>query len=206
VARAAAEGKAPHVVVSASAIGIYGYRGGERTSADESAPSGDDVLARLCRAWEQAADPARAAGVRVVHPRIGVVLGHGGGMLAKLEPLFRWGLGGPVGSGRQWISWIHVKDVVDAIVFAVGQKSLEGPVNVVAPEPVTMDTFAQTLGRVLNRPAIVRVPSIAVRAAVGAGLAEVLLTGPRASAAKLAAAGFAFAFRSLEPALRDLVA
>lgn len=195
----------PRVFVSASAIGIYGLRGGEAAPADETSPAGGDVLARICVGWERAAEPARAAGVRVVHPRFGVVLGEGGGMFAKLAPLFRWGLGGAIGSGAQWVSWVHRRDVIRALVAAVDRDAIDGPVNLVAPRPVTMNTFARTLAGVLHRPSLLRVPALALRAGLGGGLAEVLLTGPRVTPAKLLEAEFPFDFAELEPALRNLV-
>jgi uncharacterized protein (TIGR01777 family) len=196
----------PKVLVSGSAIGVYGLRAGADRPVTEGSPAGTDTLARLCVAWEGALEPARSNGVRVVHPRIGVVLGAGGGMLAKLLPVFRWGLGGPLGSGAQWVSWVHLRDVVRAILFGLDRETIDGPINVVAPEPVSMNDFARTLAGVVRRPSVLRVPAIALRAGLGAGLAEVLLTGPRVTPEKLRAAGFEFGFPRLEPALHDLVA
>ena len=194
----------PHarVFVSGSAIGIYGMRLDD-VLCDESTPAGDDVLARICVEWEAAAAPAREAGVRVAHPRVGIVLGHGGA-LAKMRKPFELFAGGPIGTGRQWLSWIHLSDVVRALVFAIDRESLSGPFNCVAPAPATMNDFARALGKALGRPSFFRVPAIALRAAVGDGVAELLLTGQRAVPRKLLEAGFQFEFPALDEALRDL--
>lgn len=200
---AAAVSRRPRVFVSASAVGYYGMRLDD-ARLDESAPPGDDVLARICVAWEQAAEPARAAAIRVVHPRIGIVLGEGGGALARMRMPFRWFVGGPIGSGKQWMSWIHRRDVVRALLLLVDDEALFGPVNVVAPEPVTMDAFARSLGRSLGRPAALRVPAPALRLALGEGLARALLTGQRVVPRKLLDAGFTFDVPALDEALRDL--
>ncbi|HXN32920.1 MAG TPA: TIGR01777 family oxidoreductase [Polyangiaceae bacterium] len=195
----------PRVMVSASAVGIYGTRLDDEV-LDESAPPADDPLARVCVAWEAAAQPARQAGVRVVHPRIGVALGRGGGVLAKMTAPFKWFVGGPLGSGAQWMSWVHQRDVVRAILFAIGDATLDGPVNVVAPGPVTMDDFARSLGRAMARPAAVRAPAFALRLALGEGLAQVVLTGQRVVPRKLERAGFRFQFPELGDALAELYA
>jgi len=200
LARAIASGaNRPRVFVSASAIGVYGMRRDD-VLCDEQTSPGDDVLARVCVAWEAAAEPAKAAGVRVVHPRIGVVLGPGGA-LAKMVGAFRWFVGGPVGDGTQWVSWIHVDDAMRALLFLVDTETLSGVVNLVAPAPVTMNDLARALGRALGRPSAMRVPAFALRLAVGAGLAELLLTGQRVAPRRLVEAGFPFAFRSLDEAL-----
>jgi uncharacterized protein (TIGR01777 family) len=194
----------PAVFVSGSAVGIYGMRMDDAL-LDESCRAGEDVLARIAVAWEAAADPAREAGVRVVHPRIGVVLGSGGGALAKMVTPFRWYVGGPLGTGRQWLSWVHLRDVVRALVLAIDSPALSGPVNVVAPEPVTMERFARAIARALGRPAAMRVPAFALRVALGDGLAQALLQGLRVLPHKLEEAGFVFEFRVLEDACRDLL-
>ncbi len=199
IARAA---KKPRVFVSASAVGIYGMRS-DGAVLDEGAEHGDDVLARIVVDWEAAADPARGV-TRVVHPRTGIVLGRGGGALASMLPAFRWYVGGALGGGKQWLSWVHVEDAVRALLFALDHEALEGPFNVTAPEPVDMDAFAKTLGRAIGRPSALRVPRFALRAALGRGLAEVLLTGQRALPRKLVDAGFTFHYRRLEAALGDL--
>ena len=192
----------PRVFVSASAIGVYGMRRDD-VVCDEQTPPGDDVLARVCVAWEAAAEPARAAGVRVVHPRIGVVLGRGGA-LAKMEGAFRWFVGGPIGDGTQWMSWIHVDDAVRALLFLVDTETVSGAVNLVAPAPRTMNDMARAIGRALGRPSSMRVPAFALRLALGEGLAELLLTGQRVAPRRLEEAGFEFSFRSLDEALAGL--
>jgi uncharacterized protein (TIGR01777 family) len=194
----------PRVLVSGSAVGVYGLRTDDE-ELDEGSPPGDDVLARMAVAWEGAAAPARAAGVRVVHPRTGVVLGSGGGVLAKMAGPFRWFAGGPLGDGRQWLSWIHIRDTVRGLLFALDSSALAGPYNLVAPQPCTMGAFAVELGRALNRPAAIRVPAFALRLALGDGVARLLLTGQRALPRKLLAAGFAFEFPGLREALFDLL-
>jgi uncharacterized protein (TIGR01777 family) len=194
-------GHAP-VFVSASAVGFYGMRRDD-LACDEETPPGDDVVARLCVAWEAAADPARKAGARVVHPRLGIALGRGG-VLARMVGAFRWFVGGPVGTGTQWVSWVHVRDVVRALLFLLDHDDLTGPVNIVAPEPVTMNELARALGRSLGRPSVLRVPSFAVKLAFGEGLAETILTGQRVVPRRLERAGFAFDFPRLEAALADL--
>lgn len=194
----------PRVLVSASAVGIYGTASAER-EVDESSPPGDDVLARITADWESAASPAGLAGVRIVHPRIGVVLGRGGGALAKMATPFRWFVGGPIGSGRQWVSWIHLRDAVRALRFLLHSEKASGPVNVVAPEPATMDDLARAIGGAMHRPAALRVPPLALRVALGRGLAETLLTGQRAIPRKLLALGFVFEFARVEAACADLL-
>lgn len=197
IAKAASK---PRVFVSGSAVGFYGTATGDRV-LEESSPPGDDFLARLVRDWEAA---AAGAGVRTVLPRLGVVLGRDGGAFARLLPMFRAFLGGPVGSGEQYMPWIHLRDVVRAIEHAIAHDRLEGPVNVTAPDPVTMNVFAATLGKVLGRPAALRVPAFAVKLAMGEA-ASVVLTGQRAVPTKLVESGFAFVFPELASALADLV-
>ena len=194
----------PRVLVSGSAVGIYGMRDDDK-ELDESTPPGDDVLARIVVAWEATAEAARSAGVRVVHPRTGVVLGRGGGALPRMAAPFRWFVGGTLGSGRQWVSWVHLNDVVRALLFAIDSEALVGPVNVVAPAPVTMETLTRCIGRALHRPAAMRVPPLALRIALGGGLAQMLLTGQRALPRKLLDAGFVFDFPSVEEACADLL-
>jgi hypothetical protein len=202
LAKALAATPKARVFVSGSAIGIYGMRLDD-VVCDEATPAGADVLARIGLEWEAAADPAREAGIRVVHPRIGIVLGHGGA-LAKMRKPFELFAGGPIGSGKQWMSWIHVSDVVRALVFALDRESLKGPVNLVAPEPATMNDFAKALGKALGRPSLFRVPALALKAALGEGVAELLLTGQRVKPGRLLEEGFAFEFPRLGEALKDL--
>ncbi|HEY8041492.1 MAG TPA: TIGR01777 family oxidoreductase [Polyangiaceae bacterium] len=192
----------PAVFVSGSAIGVYGMRRDDALLDEHSAP-GDDVLARIVVAWEAAAEPARAAGVRVVHPRIGVVLGRGGA-LARMTGAFRWFAGGPIGPGTQWVSWIDLRDTVRALLFTVDHAALSGPVNLVAPDPVTMNDLARALGAALGRPAAIRVPAFALKLALGGGLAEMLLTGQRVAPRKLTEAGFTFDVPRIDEALADL--
>ena len=162
----------PSVLVSASAIGYYGDRGDHRL--DESSSSGRDFLAQVCTNWEAAADPARAAGIRVVHPRTGVVLSQSGGALAEMLPFFRLGLGGRIGSGRQWVSWITLHDEVEVLAWLLTAE-VEGPVNLTAPEPVTNREFTAALGRALRRPTLLPVPKPALWARLGRELSEALL-------------------------------
>jgi uncharacterized protein (TIGR01777 family) len=192
----AATAKDARVFVSASAVGYYGMRRDDE-AIDESAPPGDDVLARICVDWE---DAARAASGRVCMARIGIVLGPGGGALARIAPVFRRFVGGPLGSGKQWWPWIHVDDVVSSILFAIDHDDFSGPFNTTAPTPVTMNELAKTLGAVLHRPSVMRAPELALRLALGDS-AEVLLTGQRALPKKLLAAGFGFTHTSLKAAI-----
>lgn len=190
----------PQVLVSASAIGYYGSRGDEWLT-EESGP-GTDFLAYVGREWEQAADPARAAGVRVVHARNGIVLGSAGGALARLLPPFRLGVGGRLGDGRQWMSWIALGDAVRALRFALASEALAGPVNLVAPKPVTNAEFTVTLARVLGWPALLNLPAVALRALFGEMAGATLLASQRVRPARLERAGFAFAHATLDGALR----
>ena len=196
----------PRVFVSASAIGIYGMRTDDER-LDEKAPAGDDALARIVVAWEAAArpsGPSAMAGTRVVHPRFGIVLGQGGGALASMATPFKLFFGGSLGTGKQWLSWIHLRDAVRALLFAIDTEALAGPANIVAPAPTIMDDFAAALGHALHRPAVLRVPAVALRAALGGGLAGVLLTGQRVVPRRLLDAGFAFEFPRLDDALADI--
>lgn len=200
----AAASDKPRVFVSASATGFYGMNTGDQT-IDEDAPNGDDFLARVCRDWEGATAAAGEAGVRVVHPRIGIVLGRGGGMLGKMLPMFKAFMGGPVGDGTQYVPWVHVRDLVRIIEAMVARDDLAGAYNATAPEPVTMNAFADTLGATLGRPAALRVPPFAVKLAFGEA-ADVVLGGQRAIPRRLVDAGFAFVFPELASALADLAA
>jgi len=193
----------PQVLICASAVGYYGHRGDE-ILAEESAP-GQGFLAEVCVAWEAAAETARQAGIRVVHLRSGLVLTPAGGALAQLLPLFRLGLGGRFGSGRQWMSWITLDDEVEAIAHALGRDTLQGPVNVVSPHPVTNQEFTNALARVLRRPAVLAVPGAALRAVIGEAAGE-LLGSQRAHPARLLAGGYTFRHPELEAGLRHLLA
>lgn len=191
----------PRVLVSASAIGFYGSLP-DGVRADENHPGGTDFLAQVCRDWEAATAPAEAAGIRVVHARIGVVLAAGGGALSRMLAPFRLGLGGVVGSGRQILSWIALDDVVGAIHHLVFTETIAGPVNLVAPAPVTNVEFTRTLGRVLCRPTLVPVPAAAVRLLFGEMGETLLLGGAHVVPGVLPAAGFRYLYPSLEGALR----
>jgi uncharacterized protein (TIGR01777 family) len=188
------------VLVSGSAVGYYGDRGDEQL--DEHSAPGADFLAEVAGEWERATAPAADAGVRVVLMRTGVVLSPRGGALAKLLLPFRLGVGGPIGSGRQWMSWIALDDQLRAIEYALASTVLAGAVNFVAPNPVTNAEFATTLGRVLTRPAIVPVPSFAVELIYGEMARATILAGQRVLPKSLAHAGFEHAHPTLEQALR----
>lgn len=190
----------PAVFVSTSAVGFYGDRGD--TLLDETSTPGQGYLTEVATAWEEAADPARAAGIRVVHPRIGVVLGAAGGALAKQLPIFQLGLGGPLGAGRHWLPWIALDDLLGAMLHVI-TRPLTGAVNFVGPAPVTNAEFTRVLGRVLHRPAIAPVPPVALRLAFGREMADaVLLSSTRAVPRALEGSGFAFRHPTLEQALR----
>jgi uncharacterized protein (TIGR01777 family) len=195
----------PRVLVSASAVGFYGHRGGEILT--EKSERGTGFLADVCRDWEAAADRAASCGIRVVKMRLGMVLSPDGGALAKLLPVFRMGAGGVIGDGSQYMSWIALDDVVLAIAHFLGSGRIEGPVNTVSPSPVTNREFTKTLGRVLRRPTLFRVPGFAARALFGGEMAdELLLASARAHPEKLLADGHSFAYPELESALRHLLA
>ena len=197
----AALDRPPAALLSASAVGYYGDRGDEELT--EASPAGTGFLADLCRDWEAETVPASDAGVRVVHLRTGIVLARSGGALARQLPLFRLGLGGRLGSGRQVMSWISLDDEVSAIVFAIGADGLRGPANLSAPAPVTNAAFTAALGRVLRRPARLPVPGPALRLVFGADLAdEALLGSQRALPAALLAHGYRFEHSDVETALR----
>ncbi len=188
----------PRTLIVASAVGIYGSRGDELL--DETSPEGTGFLAGLCRAWEAAAEPARQAGIRVVHARFGVVLGPGGA-LRKMLPAFRLGLGGPLGDGRQWMSWVSLEDTVRALMFALEDETVHGAVNVTAPNPVTNAAFTRALGRALHRPAALPAPAFALRLAFGEMADETLLASQRAMPSRLLCAGFEFTHATVDEAL-----
>jgi len=193
----------PAVLVSASAIGWYGDRGDE--VLDETSGPGTGFFPDVCRQWEAAADPARAAGIRVAHPRSGIVLTPKGGALKKELPLFKLGLGGRFGSGRQWQSWIALDDEIAAILHLIAS-DLAGPVNLTAPTPVTNAELTKTLGSVLHRPTVVPVPSFGPKLLLGPELASVVLyEGQRVMPEVLLASGFTFSQPTLEGALRSML-
>jgi uncharacterized protein (TIGR01777 family) len=191
----------PEVLVSASGVNYYGDTGDRL--ADEQAPAGEGFLADLCKRWEAAAEPARKAGIRVVHPRFGPVLTARGGMLAKLLPLFKAGLGGSLGDGRQWMSWIALPDAVAALTHLIERGDLRGPFNVVSPAPVTNADFTRILGGVLGRPTLLRAPGAALRVAFGHMARETLLISCRAVPRRLLSDNFSFSAPTLEAALRS---
>ena len=193
----------PKSLLCASAIGIYGDRGDAVLT--ESSEPGRGFLAETCRAWEAEADRAAEGGIRVVHLRFGVVLAHGGGALAKMLPLFKTGLGGRLGSGRQWMSWIAMDDLVRAVGHIMEVESLHGPINLTAPLPVTNAEFTRALGKALHRPAILPAPAFALRIALGEMADEGLLASTRAVPAKLAGSGFRFDFPEIAGALKAVL-
>jgi uncharacterized protein (TIGR01777 family) len=194
----------PKVFVCASAVGYYGDRGDEELTEDSS--HGEGFLAGVVLEWEAATQPAGRAGVRIVNLRSGEVLSRDGGVLAQLLPPFRLGLGGPLGAGRHYMSWISLDDEVAAIENALVTEELSGPVNLVAPRPVTNREFAKTLGRVLHRPAVLRTPLTPLRMAYGSEFVEeVLLASARAVPSRLLASGYRFEHAELEVALTDLL-
>ncbi|MDB4889801.1 MAG: NAD-dependent epimerase/dehydratase [Gemmatimonadetes bacterium] len=193
----------PGVVLSGSAVGYYGDRGDE--SLDEQSTSGSDFLSRVAREWEGAAAPIANAGVRLVLLRTGIVLSAHGGALAKMLPPFKLGLGGPIGNGRQWMSWISLEDHLRAMEHALFSDALHGPVNLVAPNPSTNAEFTATLGRVLSRPAVVPVPRIALQLVFGEMANATILASQRALPRALVDSKFVFAHPMLEAALRASV-
>ena len=195
------EGKPlPRALVSASAVGIYGNRG-EELLTEESAP-GAGFLADLCKAWEAEAYAARAAGTRVQVLRFGVVLGAGGGALAKMLPIFKLGIGGPLGSGKQWMSWIALSDLVQVIELALTREDVPAPINAVAPTPIRNRDFARALGRALGRPTVLPAPAPALKLLFGEMADEALLSSACVAPLKLVSLGYRFAFEDLERALR----
>ncbi len=198
-----AASRRPQVLLNASAIGYYGPQEDDKP-LDESAPAGDDFLARLCVDWETEALRAQELGVRVVLMRLGIVLARDGGALKQMLLPFKMCLGGPVGSGRQWMSWIHVADVARAVLHAIGHESLQGPVNFTSPHPVRNVQFAQVLAKQLKRPSVLRTPAWLLRLTMGE-VADVLATGQRVVPEKLMQSGFSFRFEYLTAALADLL-
>ncbi|MDQ1656398.1 MAG: uncharacterized protein QOD41_1481 [Cryptosporangiaceae bacterium] len=200
----AAASPRPRVLLSASAVGYYGDTGDH--PADESAPLGSGFLAELCEEWEAAAQPAADAGTRVVLLRTGLVLTGHGGLLAQLAVPFKFGIGGKLGSGRQYMPWISLRDEIGAIEFLLAADSVSGPVNLAAPNPVTNAEFTRALGAALHRPAVLPIPGIAVRAIAGELANEAALIGQRAIPTKLLEHGYQFQDTELEPTLREALA
>jgi uncharacterized protein (TIGR01777 family) len=194
------EGERPATLVSQSATGYYGAHGDERL--DESARAGGDFLAQVATAWEAEARGAEELGIRVALTRTGVILAEGGGALEKMLPPFKLGVGGPVAGGRQYVPWVHLDDVVGALLFCLDEPAARGPVNVTAPEPVTNKELSRALGKVLGRPAFAPVPALAVNLLYGE-MAMVVTEGQRAVPARLEELGYGFRRADLEEALRD---
>jgi len=202
LAEALAQAKSkPQVFVCSSAIGYYGDRGDE--VLNEKTTAGAGFLAEVCRDWEAATQPASAAGIRTVQIRTGVVLSPKGGALGKMLTPFKMGVGGRIGSGRQWMSWIDIADMVGAIQHILKSDALQGPVNLVAPRPVTNAEFTKTLASVLSRPAIFPVPAFAVKLAFGEMGKTVLLAGQRVEPAQLVASGYPFRVSELRASLEN---
>lgn len=191
-------GGRPGVLCSTSAVGYYGDKGDRRV--DETAPAGDDFLARLSIDWENAALGAEQKGVRVVLPRFALVMAKDGGALAAMLPSFRFFAGGPMSDGTHWMPWIHMDDLVGAMAFVIENSHISGPVNFTAPNPVRNREFAKTLGRVLSRPAVLRVPGFVLKAAMGE-LGKLMVNSQRVVPARLSEAGFEFQYPELEAAL-----
>jgi len=191
----------PRVLVNTSAIGYYGTS--ETATFDESSVSGNDFLAQVCQAWEAEATKVKEAGVRLVILRFGIVLGNGGA-LAKMLPPFQLFAGGPIGSGRQWFSWIHIDDLVNLILQALNQSNMEGVYNATAPNPVRMNDFSQILGQVLHRPSWLPVPAFAVEALLGEG-AFIVLQGQQVLPKRTLESGFQYQYSDLQPALHQIL-
>jgi len=190
------------VLLSTSAAGYYGD-GGE-VEKTETSTHGDDFLARVCRDWEAEADRASAKGARVVLMRFGVVLGKGGGALATMKTPFQLGLGGPIGSGKQWFPWIHLDDLIGAILFLLSAEECRGPFNFAAPEPVRQKDFARQLGAVLHRPAFLPTPAFVMKLALGE-FGRSLLQGQKVLPKALSDSGYLFTYPELQPALREIL-
>ena len=196
--------RAPRVLLSVSAIGIFGDRGDELLN--ESSPVGTDFLAEVGKAWEASADPARDAGIRVVHPRLGIVLSADGGALERMLLPANLGLGGQLGSGRQWWSWVHMDDVIGAMLHLLDAPQESGPVNVVAPKPVRNAEFMKRLREALHRPAPLPTPAFALRLLLGEMADALLLSSQHVSSARLVESGYRFRFSDVGAALADVLA
>ena len=189
----------PGFLINASAVGYYGPRGDETVT--EEAAAGNDFLSSVCREWEEEAKKAESLGLRVIRVRTGIVLGRGGGALAKMVPPFKFFVGGPLGSGTQWMSWIHLEDEAGLMIYLIEHSQATGPFNATAPNPVRMKEFCQVLGQVMGRPSWAPVPAFALRLALGE-LAEMLLTGQRVIPAAAQKLGYQFRYANLDAALK----
>jgi uncharacterized protein (TIGR01777 family) len=194
--------KRPDVLINASAIGYYGPHGDE--DVNEETPPGGDFLAGLCEEWEAAALQAKELGIRVIIPRFGIILGEGGGALSKMLGPFKAFVGGYIGSGKQWMSWVHIDDITGFIRYALENKSVSGPFNVTAPGPVRNREFGSAFGKVLGRPAFFPVPALALKLALGE-FGDVLLTGQRVVSGKAVKAGYMFKYTDVNDALKAIL-
>jgi hypothetical protein len=194
----------PDVFISGSALGFYGVQPSD-TKIDETGEVDNCFSSKLCQQWEAEAQKIEALGIRTCYLRTGIVLGNNGGALAKMLPPFKLGLGGPIGSGKQWMSWIHRDDLIGMINFAIECETVSGAINGTAPEPVINKDFTKTLAKVLKRPAFFPMPAIIVKLLFGQMGDELLLAGKRVVPAKIIQAGYHFKFKTLESALRDVV-
>ena len=199
----AAAPQGPRLLISASAIGYYGDRGEE--TLHEGSPSGNGFLPEVCREWEAAAEPAATAGIRTVQVRFGLVLSPAGGALQKMLPPFRFGVGGNMGNGRQWWSWVDIDDLVGAIQHVIKNETVQGPINMAAPNPVRNAEFTKTLASVLSRPAVFPMPAFAARLVFGQMGDELLLASQRVEPAKLMDNGYLFQKPELRPALLSIL-
>jgi uncharacterized protein len=190
------------MLCSTSAVGYYGFR--EEEAVLEDGPAGSDFLATLCVDWENEANKAKDKGCRVVITRFGIVLGKTGGALGQMIPAFKWFVGGPLGNGKQWFSWIHMEDLLRAFLFAFEHEAITGPVNLCAPNPVRNRDLAKALGHVLSRPSFIKTPGLALRLAMGE-FGSVLLEGQRVIPEKLLSHGFTFQYPEITEALREVV-
>ena len=194
--------KRPLFFLNASAVGFYGHHLNEELT--EESPAGNDFLANTCRAWEQEVLKAEGLVPRVIRLRLGIVLEKQGGALAKMLPPFRLGLGGPIGTGRQWMSWVHREDVIGLILYCLEKNETNGVYNVTAPHPVTMREFAETLGHVLHRPAVFPVPGFLLKLLMGE-MSGMILNGQKVLPKRAQSAGYSFKFPKLEPALKEIL-
>jgi len=195
--------KKPGLLISGSAIGYYGIRDDE--PLDEQAAGDASFSSKLCVAWEREAQHAEALGIRTCFLRTGIVLGKKGGALSRMLPAFKMCLGGPMGDGRQWMSWIHIDDLVGIILNAINNKDIKGAINATAPNPVTNRVFSSTIGLVLKRPAFLSMPAFVLKLMLGEMAEELLLSGQRVIPKKMLDAGYVFQYAELENALRDVV-
>jgi hypothetical protein len=196
------QGKKPFILFSASAVGYYGFCGDEKLN--ESSPPGDDFLAWVTQDWEKEAFGAEKKGVRVIITRFGIVLGEKGGALGQMIPLFKKFMGGPIGNGKQWFSWIHIKDLCEAFIFLINHPRLSGPVNVCSPHPVRNKDLAKSLGKVLKRPSFVPAPGFLVKLVLGE-FGTVVLKGQRVIPEKLINQDFKFQYPNIDKALEDIM-